>query len=94
MKHIVMWKLKDENRDENCIKIKEWLEGLKDKVNVIKSIEVGINAEKSDAGYDVVLISEFNSKKELDEYQVNPLHMEAAAFIKSVAVSRAAVDFE
>ena len=94
MKHIVMWKIKDENKAENSAKIKEWLEGLKDKIDVIKSIEVGINVEKSDSSYDLVLVSEFNSQKELDEYQVNPLHKEAAAFIKGVATSRIVVDYE
>lgn len=94
MKHIVMWKLAEEGKAENCVKIKEWLEDLKDKIDVIRSIEVGINVEKSDASYDIVLISEFNSQKDLDEYQVHPLHREAADFIKSAAVSRVVVDFE
>ena len=92
MKHIVMWKLK--NKEEDAVKIKERLEGLKEKIDVIESIEVGINVEKSGSSYDVVLVSEFKSQKELDEYQNNPLHIDVAKFIKGAALDRIVVDYE
>lgn len=94
MKHIVMWRIKDENKAENSLKVKELLEGLKDKIDGIKQIEVGINVETSDASYDLVLVSEFESKKALDDYQVNPLHVEVAGFVREIAVSRVVVDYE
>jgi len=89
-----MWKLKDENKLENSKKIKNELEALKDKIDIIQNIEVGINVEKSDASYDLVLVSEFASQADLDAYQVNPEHLKAAGFIKEVAVSRIVVDYE
>ena len=47
LKHIVVWKLKDfaegASKDENAHKMKALLEGLKKKIKVIKTLEVGIN---------------------------------------------------
>lgn len=93
IKHIVMWKLKDENKTENALKIKTDLEALKNKIDVIVNIEVGINIEKSDAAYDIVLVSEFASQAELDEYQINPDHKAVSGFVRSVVVDRVVVDY-
>ena len=76
VKHIVMWKLKEEaegkTKKENAEIIKSSLEGLKNKISEIVEIEVGINWNDSDAAYDVVLYSVFNTREDLDSYQVNP----------------------
>lgn len=93
IKHIVMWKLKDENKAENALKIKTDLEALKNKIDVIVNIEVGINIEKSDAAYDIVLVSEFASQADLDEYQINPNHKAVSGFVRSVIVDRVVVDY-
>ena len=65
IKHIVMWKLKDEaegnSKAENAKIIKNSIEDLKEKINEIVDIEVGIDVNKSDQAYDVVLYSTFNS---------------------------------
>ncbi|MGL5614696.1 MAG: Dabb family protein [Sarcina sp.] len=92
IKHIVVWKLKDGNK-ENGIKIKEDLEGLKEKISEIKSIEVGLNYNETEAAYDVVLYSEFDSKEDLNSYQVNPYHKEVGAFVGSVTYGRVVVDY-
>ena len=59
IKHIVMWKLKDEaegnSKAENAKIIKNSLEYLKGKINEIVNIEVGIDVNKSEQAYDVVL---------------------------------------
>lgn len=93
IKHIVMWKLKDKN-DETLNKMKNDLEGLKDKISEIKEIEVGIDFNGSDAAYDVVLYSVFESKEDLDAYQTHPEHVKAGVFIKSVVSNRVVVDYE
>jgi len=67
IKHIVMWKLKDfaagSNKNENAVKIKTELEMLKSKIPEIKKLEVGININESETAYDIVLYSEFETKK-------------------------------
>ncbi len=61
IKHIVMWKLKDEaegnSKAENAKIIKNSLEDLKGKINEIVHLEVGIDVNKSEQAYDVVLYS-------------------------------------
>lgn len=94
IKHIVMWKLKDECREENAKKIKELIENLNGVIKEIKNIEVGININKSDAAMDVVLYSEFNNLEDLDIYQNHPEHVKAGSFVKSVAIERKVCDFE
>ena len=58
IKHIVLWKLKDEanglSKNENAKAIKQKLESLKDKIEGLVNIEVGIDflhsAESADLG--------------------------------------------
>ncbi len=94
IKHIVMWKLKEENKAENAKEIKTKLEALINQVPEIISIEVGIDFNKSDQAYDVVLYSEFATAEDLDRYQENAIHKEAAAFVKQVVTQRVVVDYE
>ncbi|MFW6029828.1 MAG: Dabb family protein [Halanaerobiales bacterium] len=94
IKHIVMWKLAEENKEENLKKMKEILEGLREKVLEIEHIEAGIDINRSEAAYDIVLYSSFRNKEDLATYQKHPDHLEAAEFIKKVTTDRAVVDYE
>ena len=64
------------------------------KIEAIKALEVGINFNESDDAYDIVLYSEFESKKDLDAYQNHPAHSEAREFIQAVRWKRKVVDYE
>lgn len=92
IKHIVMWKIQD--KEKNAPEIKARLEGLMGKIDGLLKIEVGINTNPSDMAYDVALYSEFESQSALDGYQSNPIHLNEAAFVRSVAVSRCVADYE
>lgn len=94
IKHIVAWKLKDGDKEQNAQKVKATIESLKSKIPQVKHIEVGINFEKSDAAYDIVLYSEFASVEDLDIYQKHPEHVAAAGFVKSVVSTRVVVDYK
>ncbi|AYE33509.1 Dabb family protein [Clostridium septicum] len=97
IKHIVMWKLKDnaegENKITNANKIKKLIEDLKELISEIKFIEVGINIKEGSQAYDIVLNSEFSSLEDLDSYQKNKKHLEVAKFISKVSEERAVVDY-
>ncbi|OFI05836.1 stress responsive A/B barrel domain protein [Clostridium acetireducens DSM 10703] len=98
IKHIVMWKLKDtaegSTKIENAKKIKNDLELLKGVIAELYSIEVGIDINKSEAAYDLVLYSEFKDQKSLDIYQNHPEHLKVAGFVKKVSENRIVVDYE
>ena len=98
IKHIVMWKLKEfalgHAKSENAAMIKDKLEQLNEELDLIKTLEVGINDSLSNTDFDAVLISEFRSLEDLEAYLVHPLHVEIAEFIKQVRTDRAVVDFK
>jgi hypothetical protein len=94
IKHIVSWKLQEENKAENAIKVKTTLEALLGVVGGIIELEVGLDFNKSDAAHDVLLYTTFETKDDLNSYQVHPKHVEAAKFIKSVVIGRTVVDYE
>ncbi|OEG00045.1 stress responsive protein [Vulcanibacillus modesticaldus] len=97
--HVVMWKLKDvaegKDKKQNAEIIKAELEALKQEIQEIKSIEVGINSPKApNSNYDVVLISEFEDFEALNRYATHPSHLRVGEFIKKVVNSRVAVDYD
>ncbi len=102
IRHVVMWKLKDEaegaSKQKNAEKMKLILEGLKINIEEIKSVEVGINISEDDdeAGspYDVVLISDFETELDYTMYTRNAHHKKAVSFINSVIEERHFVDYE
>lgn len=97
IKHIVMWKLKEEahNNDKatNAKLIKEKLEALNGKIEGLLRLEVGIDF-LANGNYDVVLYSELSRKEDLDTYQNHPLHQAVLPFIREAVNSRVAVDYE
>lgn len=102
IRHVVMWKLKDEaegaTKDKNAEKMKLILEGLKVKIEEIKNVEVGINItdndEETGSPYDVVLISDFETELDYTMYTRNDHHKKAVSFIDSVIEERHFVDYE
>jgi len=92
VKHIVFFKLKD-NSDENKRKVKEKLMTLKDKIKVLKHFEVGINFSDTERAYDLALISDFETKDDLEIYANDSYHQEIIAYIKGVTQSSKVVDY-
>lgn len=99
IKHIVLWKLDDSySSDEKLalsLQIKEKLESLVGKIDELKSLEVGINSPEAPASnFDVCLDSTFDSIETLNAYQVHEEHVKVAGFIKSLNLSRSAIDYQ
>ncbi len=94
VKHIVIWKLPEENKKENALFLKEKLEALNGQIPGMIKLELGVDFSKMDISGDIVLYSEFETKEALDAYQVNPLHKEAAKYVRELAVERRIVDYE
>lgn len=97
IKHIVMWKLKDEahgnDKTKNAKLIKEKLEALNGKIDGLLNLEVGIDF-LGGGNFDVVLYSELSKKEDLEIYQNHPLHQALLPFIREAVVDRKAVDYE
>lgn len=98
IRHIVMWRLKEEaegaSKEKNAEKLKLILEGLKISIDEIRNVEVGIQLtpDSTDA-LDVVLICDFDNEEDLMLYSRNPHHKKAVKFIEAVAEKRFYVDY-
>lgn len=92
-----MWKLKQtaegKTRQANAELAKEKLLGLKKEIPQIKRIEVGINTGQGEQGFDLILISEFKTKKDLEEYQAHPKHKIVSDFISKIRTERVFIDY-
>jgi hypothetical protein len=97
LKHIVMFKLKERaegnDRPTNIKALQEKLEALPAQIKEIKFFEVGINSIETSVAYDMVLVSEFESKEVLFSYQKHPEHVLVANFVGKVCESRVVVDY-
>jgi hypothetical protein len=97
VKHIVMWRIKDdcESGDKRTVALllKEELESMIGKIDGLRSLEVGINVNTSPAAFDLVLITEHFTLRDLQFYQEHPAHLAAASLIKASTKERVVVDY-
>ena len=94
IKHIVMWKFKDEVTDADKLEMKRHLEALKGVVPSLVEIEIGLDLSKKEASMDMVLNSEFQTLEDLATYAVHPEHLKVVEFVKPLVCDRAVVDYE
>ena len=98
LKHIVMWKLKDEAEGEpravNALRMKAMLESCRGLVPGMRALEVGLATPGLEASYDVVLYSEFDDRAALDAYQSHPKHVRMKPFIGAIREARQCIDYE
>lgn len=94
IRHICMFKFKEDNKNENIKLALEKVQALKE-LPEIKRFEVVTNIKEAPASnYELSLIFDFESMDDLNAYQKNPRHLEFGNFIKSVREDRACIDFE
>ena len=98
IRHIVMFKLKrtidKDSLEEIKVDLKRRLEALPAKIDVIRSMEVGINVVESDRAFDVALVSTFDNLDDLETYRVHPDHQEVVRYIATVKDQSTVVDYE
>lgn len=98
VKHIILWKLKDELTDAQKAEvkagIKEGLEGLAGQIPGLIDIRVNINGLPT-SNVDVMLDSSFESFDALKGYSVNPKHVAVAdGKVRPYTAIRSCLDFE
>ncbi|WP_024955036.1 Dabb family protein [Sulfurospirillum arcachonense] len=93
IKHIVFFKLEDNSQEHKQI-IKDKLLSLQDKIEVLKSTEVGLNFATEDRAYDLALLCDFESKEDLQAYAIHPVHVEFVNYVKSKNTITKVVDYE
>lgn len=91
--HIVMFKFKEHNKQENILVVKSKLEALVSQIPTLLTMEVGIDFNKSDRAFDLSLYSTFDTKDDMRTYAIHPSHLEVLEFIKSVTMESRVVDY-
>ena len=96
VRHIVMWKMADDtDAKERALAIKNNLEALKDEIDELVDIEVGLNFNNTDSASDVVLVSTFKTREDLEIYQDHPSHKSVGAnCVRPFVKERRVVDYE
>ena len=96
VKHVILWKLKDEIADKDAVKtgIKAGLEGLKGVVPGLVEIKVNTQGLAS-SNADVMLDSSFADESSLKGYAVHPEHVAVAdGQVRPYTRTRLCLDYE
>lgn len=99
IKHIVMFKLKEEangkTAQENLEGALELLKNFEQEIPSLVHFEARTNsAEAPESNYELALVCDFNNIEGLNEYQVHPVHKNFGAYITPVREIRACIDYE
>lgn len=95
VKHIVSFKLKGTPEERLLVakSFKAALLSLPEKIDILQSMEVGINENPSE-DWDVVLTAVVPTMADVEVYAKHPAHVAAASIVGPVKESRACVDYE
>ena len=93
IKHIVFFKLSEDGLKQKDLVV-EKLNSLKDDIDFVRALEVGINFDNSDRAFDLSLTVVVDSKDALNDYAVNEKHLKVVEFIKSLDTQTKVVDYE
>ena len=95
IRHSCMFKMKEENKEENIHRALELADELLKVIPQIRHYEVVVNSDKApESNYELSLIFDYDSMEDLEAYQAHPNHIEFGNFIKSVRQDRACIDYE
>lgn len=92
--HIVLFKLTNPT-PENCAAVRDMLLSMDGKLPLLRHLEVGVDFVRSERSYDVALYTKFDTRTDLQAYQIHPYHAETVVpFMKANCASIIAVDYE
>lgn len=92
--HIVLFKFKPENKDENLREARRRLEAMVSKVPSLRALEVGAHGAQATARTcDLALVTRFDDWAGLEAYAVHPFHEVVKTFLSGVIEASHVVDF-
>ena len=97
LKHVVMWKFKDESegftKRENMEKVRKSLLALKPMLPEIIEMEIGFDTGVGRDTWDMAIVMTFQDSIALERYQNHPAHKIVSAYVAKIRSDRACVDF-
>jgi hypothetical protein len=83
-----------ESDNENIAKARDVLLSMKGKIDVLRDLQVEVDIRHGSSSYDIMLITKFETMKDLDSYLIHPLHIEVSRYISTVFESGASLCYE
>ncbi|MEN6623574.1 MAG: Dabb family protein [Smithella sp.] len=93
LKHIVFFRFREDVREEAIETVSKKLYGLEERIDLIRSIEIGKDVLRRDQSFDLALTITFDSLEEYKQYDVHPAHVEVKNYILSVRKETVSVDY-
>ena len=93
IRHIVMFKIKDEFKDEIPQLVKNFY-GMKGRIEGMVDLEAGADVLHSERSYDIALTTVFDTMEHFQAYQTHPVHMPVKKRMHEVRSGSVACDFE
>lgn len=93
IRHVVLFKFKEENKAANVAHTKAMLDALPAKIPEILHSETHTDVGVKPDNFDLMLISDFADSEALERYIVHPDHKAVGAFMRPVRESRSCTDF-
>ena len=93
IRHIVLFKIKDEFKDELPQLVKNF-EGMHGRIEGLIELEAGQDILHSERSYDLALITLFEDRASFDAYQTHPVHLPVKKRMHEVRSASVACDFE
>ena len=84
IKHIVKYRLKDRSED-NKKALCDKFSSMKGKIDTLVDVTAGADFLGSERSFDVVLITTFKNRADMEAYQSHPYHVDVVkSYVKSV----------
>lgn len=93
IRHIVMFKIKDEFKSEIPQLVKNFY-GMKGRIEGMVDLEAGADILGSERSYDLALTCVFDSREAFDAYPNHPVHLPVKKHMHEVRESSVACDYE
>ncbi len=94
IRHIVLFRFNPSASSKDRAALIDALRGLKDKIELVKELEVGEDVGGKPNSYDIVLNSVFETFDDVEAYAVHPDHVEVVNMVRKICESSLKVDFE
>ncbi len=93
IRHIVMFRIKDEFKDEIPQLVENFKE-MKGRIEGMLDLEAGADILHSERSYDLALTTVFEDRAAFDAYQTHPVHLPVKKRMHEVRSASVACDFE
>ena len=93
IRHIVLFKIKDEYKDEIPQLVQNFY-GMKGRIEGLVDLESGADFLHSGRSYDLALLTVFENREAFEAYQTHPVHQPVRKRMHEVRSASVACDFE